>query len=65
MSRVDKPTLKCDRCGEQTESLPYMGKYRRLDHYHMIGKGAWDLCPPCWVDFIAFIKCEEETDGPL
>ena len=65
MSRVDKPTLKCDRCGGQTENLIYMGKYRKLDHYHMSGKEDWDLCPSCWSDFLTFIKCEEEMNGAL
>ena len=60
MSRVDKPTLKCDRCGEQTESLTYMGKYRRLDHWSAWETEGWDLCPPCWADFIVFTKCGEK-----
>ena len=60
MSRVDKPTLKCDRCALETQSEFEMGKYRTLDHYHMAGKKSWDLCPPCWADFGTFIKCEEE-----
>ena len=65
MSRVDKPTLKCDRCGQETQSLTEMRRFGTLDHYYMSGKESWDLCPPCWVDFSAFIECEEETDGPL
>ena len=60
MSRVDKPTLKCDRCREETEDLMYMGKYKRLDHYHMTGKECWDLCPECWAKFITFMAKEEE-----
>ena len=59
MSRVDKPTLKCDRCGEETEDLTYMGKYRRLEHYHMSGTESWDLCPECWARFIYFIEEEK------
>lgn len=54
MSRVDKPTLKCDRCGLETQNISDMGKYKGLDHYHMSGSSKWDFCPECWGKFIAF-----------
>ena len=59
MSRVDKPTLKCDRCAQQTQSLTEMARFRTLDHHYMSGKESWDLCPECWARFIYFIEEEK------
>lgn len=52
MSRVDKPTIQCDRCKATTSDLREMGDYRRISHSHMSGEHDWDLCPECWKDFI-------------
>jgi hypothetical protein len=55
MSRVDKPALKCDRCGTITEDLAEMSKFQTVEHHHMSGTEKWDLCPLCWLDFRSFI----------
>ena len=62
MSRVDKPTLKCDRCGQETQSIFEMGKFRKLSHYQMSGSSDWDLCPECWSKFITFIGESDVQD---
>jgi hypothetical protein len=55
MSRVDKPTLKCDRCEIETQDLREMGRFAKLEHLHMSGTEEWDLCPPCWDEFRTFM----------
>jgi len=55
LSRVDVPTLKCDRCGDMTQDTKAMVSYRKLTYYHMSGKDEWDLCPVCWSAFRAFL----------
>lgn len=55
MSRVDVPTLKCDRCGDKTQDTREMGKFKTLTHYHMSGQETWDLCQPCWGEFTIFV----------
>lgn len=56
--RVDVPTLRCDRCGNTTQDLGEMGRYRSLtgmyDGYQA-SKEKWDLCPACWEAFTVFI----------
>jgi hypothetical protein len=56
MSRVDVPTLQCDRCGYTTNDLHEMGNFGRLSHSHMGGTDEWDLCPACWDEFFLFVK---------
>lgn len=58
MSRVDKPTLRCDRCGTETQDLQAMTNYVKLRHSHMSGEEGWDLCPPCWLGFRVFVRGE-------
>jgi hypothetical protein len=53
--RVDKPTLRCDRCKVETQDLAEMGRFNKLAHDHMSGRDEWDLCPPCWGDFHDFL----------
>lgn len=60
MSRVDKPALKCDRCGYVTEDLSEMGRFMKLYHDHMGGTANWDLCPPCKAEFHLFL---DQTTG--
>lgn len=55
MSRVDRPALKCDRCGTITEDIPEMGRFSGVQHSHMSGTDKWDLCPDCWQAFVKFI----------
>lgn len=38
MSRIDVPTLKCDRCGWSTQDLSEMGRFFTLTHGHMSGE---------------------------
>lgn len=56
MSRVDVPTLKCDRCGDTTQDTGLMRSFRKLTRHHMSGKEEWDLCPLCWHLFIKWVK---------
>ena len=53
--RVDKPTLRCDRCGVETQDLAAMASFVTLTRYHPSGKDDWDLCPSCWSDFCDFL----------
>lgn len=59
MSRVDKPTLRCDRCKVETQDLAEMGRFQKLTHSHMSGQNEWDLCPECWVAFGGFLNNRE------
>lgn len=56
--RVDKPILKCDRCGKETDDLTEMSRFCKLTHSHMSGQTSWDLCPMCWRDFQTFMSYE-------
>lgn len=56
MSRVDVPTLKCDRCGRQTQEENEMFRWQTLVHTHASGENRWDLCTSCWVKFNNFIQ---------
>lgn len=56
MSRVDVPTLKCDRCSSTTQDLSEMGRFGKIRHDHMGGEDQWDLCPDCWKKFHQFLK---------
>lgn len=56
MSRVDRPALKCDRCGIVTEDLSEMGRFQKLTHYHVSGSDVWDLCPPCWSAYLEWVN---------
>lgn len=49
MSRVDVPTIKCDRCGLTTDDPQVMSTFRTL----VIPRGvaSWDLCTDCWTSF--------------
>lgn len=52
MTRLDEPTLQCDRCKSITKDLKEMAQYRTLSHYPISGKIEWDLCPNCWDQFL-------------
>jgi uncharacterized protein with PIN domain len=54
--RVDKPTLRCDRCKTETQDLAKMGRFQRLTHPHLSGTDEWDLCPNCWAKFWDFLN---------
>ena len=56
MSRIDKPTLKCDRCGHTTQDTREMGRYKTLKYHHMSGSIEWDLCESCWDEFIVWTQ---------
>jgi len=56
MSRVDVPTLQCDRCAARTTNQTEMSRFMRLTHYHMGGQKEWDLCVSCREAFNAFMK---------
>lgn len=55
MSRLDVPTLMCDRCKIKTQSLSQMGAYATLSRDQMGGPKRWDLCPTCWSAFLNFM----------
>ena len=55
MSRVDVPTLRCDRCKVETQDLTEMARFQQIIRYHMSGHDEWDLCPLCWADFRVFV----------
>lgn len=59
MTRIDVPTLQCDRCGKTTQDTNEMGRYRHLRGQYDGYQGSeenWDLCPSCWTAFQLFIK---------
>lgn len=56
MSRIDKPTLQCDRCKHTTQDTREMASFQKLAHSHMSGRDEWDLCAWCWSVFKAFIE---------
>lgn len=56
MSRIDVPTLKCDRCGLTTQDTSEMIKFSKLEQPHMSGRDTWDLCPTCSEDFRVFLN---------
>jgi len=55
VSRIDKPTLQCDRCKRATQNTREMGSFQKLTHYHTSGHDDWDLCPECWTAFKRFL----------
>lgn len=55
MTRVDIPTLECDRCGNTTQDIKTMAGYMTLTHYHVSGSTNWDLCIECGAAFQLFI----------
>ncbi len=55
MSRIDTPTLQCDRCKHTTQDIREMGSFQKLTHSHMSGRDEWDLCKDCWLAFKSFI----------
>jgi hypothetical protein len=55
MTRIDVPTLRCDRCKHTTQSISEMGRFYRLSATTMGGTTEWDLCPECRVAFFEFI----------
>ena len=59
MSRIDKPTLMCDRCGYTTQDLHKMGSFFVLRHSNIGGEESWDLCPECKTAFFSFLKAGE------
>lgn len=66
MTRVDVPTLQCDRCGIKTQDLTEMSRFNTLSYDHMNGQKKWDFCPECWKRWIEFLSAganEVRTDG--
>lgn len=55
MTRIDVPTLQCDRCKITTQDTSEMMRFKKITYSHMSGHDDWDLCPNCWRYFIAFI----------
>lgn len=56
MSRLDKPTLMCDRCGYTTQDLSKMASFFVLRTSNIGGDESWDLCPECRATFFDFLK---------
>lgn len=54
MSRVDVPTLKCDRCGRQTQDVDEMIHWPALVRSRP-DSNRWDLCSMCWMEFANFM----------
>ena len=55
MTRIDVPTLQCDRCRITTQDTSVMSRFKKLTYSHMSGNDNWDLCPQCWRAFNGFI----------
>jgi hypothetical protein len=53
--RVDVPTLRCDRCLTETQSLTEMAAFAVLRYPNMGGEETWDLCGACWGHFLRWI----------
>lgn len=52
MSRIDIPTLRCDRCGGITQDQTEIDAYGSVQY-----EGApRDLCPSCLAGFAAFME---------
>lgn len=62
MSRVDVPTLRCDRCWVVTQDVKEMGRFHRLMHPSgdMMGTEDWDVCPACWEAFMVWWVAERK-----
>lgn len=62
MTRVNVPTLQCDRCKRTTQDLNEMGTYRKIMYYDMTPSNnlTWDLCPSCWCAAVAFLSGSDE-----
>jgi hypothetical protein len=56
VSRVDLPTLMCDRCKIKTTDPYDMGKFTRIYRDGVSDVKEWDLCKYCWDDFNKFIS---------
>lgn len=56
MSRIDIPTLQCDRCRDITQDMKEMPSFRKLTYYHMSGHDEWDMCPTCWAAFLTWME---------
>lgn len=60
MTRIDIPTLKCDRCGKTTQDTEEMGKYITIRNqwygYDSKQSSEWDLCAECYGFFQHFIN---------
>lgn len=56
MSRVDVPTLKCDRCGITTQDANEMSRWQTLEHRNLTKVTKWDLCLTCWNKFQTFVN---------
>jgi hypothetical protein len=57
MTRIDVPTLQCNRCKTTTQDTTEMGRFRSLTGMYDKYQGAseqWDLCPTCWSAFLLF-----------
>lgn len=53
MSRVDVPTLMCDRCGFRTQDTAMMASFVKITRRDGPGHQDvdYDLCPACWKSF--------------
>lgn len=63
MTRVDVPTLMCDRCGHQTQDTREMMSFYKLEHTHMSGREDWDLCKECKLDYLNFFIKNYDLQG--
>lgn len=55
MSRVDVPTLMCDRCETKTTDTKEMGGYTKMYQSGFPHEQEWDFCPDCGEDFEKFL----------
>ena len=62
MSRVDVPTLMCDRCKFCKSDLGTMGEFHKVWHPNGPGYDAqeWDLCPDCWESFRTWLAGDDQ-----
>lgn len=49
MSRLDVPTLQCDRCKETTTDPRVMTEFTKLKSDKGTSGENWDLCMKCWI----------------
>lgn len=56
MSRLDVPTLQCDKCKNTTQDLRQMSTYAQLQMPSVSGTEKWDICPFCTRAFLTFMN---------
>jgi hypothetical protein len=63
MTRIDKPTLQCDRCEKATADLGEMASFMQLYSPKPSDRtDKWDLCPKCSWAFINFME-NRDSEG--